>query len=198
MPDWATVYTPENYTQLPWFHPTLDPNLTAAATSWIITPGDALLDIGTGTGNQAAALQQAGFNVTGLDLSAQAVALAQAQYPHVHFLHADFLTCDETLLDGPFAVIVDRGCFHVFNNEARQRYVQRVAQLLAPNGQLWLTCFSHLQPGNTGPYRYSPQQLTAAFAPQLTPISIQHTVLYGQLDPMPKALFARFSKLPVC
>ncbi len=54
-----------------------------------IRPGRTALDIGSGPGHVADALSHAGAEVTGVDFSAEMVAVARRQYPGVTFAEAD-------------------------------------------------------------------------------------------------------------
>jgi cyclopropane fatty-acyl-phospholipid synthase-like methyltransferase len=95
----------------------------------------------------------------------------------------------DTRLDRQFDLIFDRGCFHVLAPERRQEYVRIVSGLLKMGGHLFLKCFSHLQPGEQGPYRFTPVQIREVFGGWLRVLSIQETIYQGTLDPLPRALF---------
>jgi cyclopropane fatty-acyl-phospholipid synthase-like methyltransferase len=95
----------------------------------------------------------------------------------------------DTHLAQQFDFIFDRGCFHVLPPEQRQDYIRIVRDLLKPGGYLFLKCFSHLQPGEQGPFRFSPDQIQEIFRSRLMVLSIKETVYQGTLDPLPRALF---------
>ena len=195
MPDWQTVYTQVPMAQLPWYHPELDPDVKAIATKTALTLPKTLWDLGTGQGNQAALLQQMGFQVTATDFSHSAIALAKQQHPYINFLQDDVLNSQLTnQLTHQFDIILDRGCFHTFDPENRPTYRQALLNRLKPGGQFWLKCFSDLEPGEGGPYRYSEAELLAQFVPPLTVVSMQRSQYFGQLDPYPQAWFAVFQK----
>ena len=63
-----------------------------------------------------------------------------------------------------FDAIIDRGVFHVFDDENRARYVTSLASVLRPGGHCYLICFSDRQPGTCGPRRVSQDELRAAFS----------------------------------
>jgi hypothetical protein len=63
-------------------------------------------------------------------------------------------------------------------------------RLLAPAGWLFVETFSHAQPGEQGPHRFTPDDLRRAFGGRFDVVEIVDTVYQGQLDPYPKALFA--------
>jgi len=56
-------------------------------------------------------------------------------------------------------------------------------------GYLFLKCFSRLQPGEQGPYRFTSEQSREIYGSQLSIFSIKETVYQGTLDPLPRALF---------
>jgi len=188
-PDWHELYRQQPATQLPWYYPELDPDLDRALSKQQLTQGRAL-DLGTGPGTQAFALARRGFSVTGSDLSAEACSLANAEAAR-QGLHIDFVQDDvlASKLQGPFDFVLDRGCFHVLEPSARVGYVETLARLLDARGVLFLKCFSEQQPGEAGPYRLSPADIEATFAPRLAVDTIERTIYQGTLAEPPKALF---------
>lgn len=102
-------------------------------------PPARLLEIGCGVGTNARFFAAAGYEVVGVDLSTTAIdrAVAHADSGAVRFEVLDVLR--EPLPEGPFDVVVDRGCFHVFDaHEDRRTFVDRVATALRPGG-VWLS-----------------------------------------------------------
>lgn len=101
--------------------------------------GGRLLDIGTGTGTQAVALAELGFQVTATDVSEtalrQAQALAAARGLTIETRLDDIVA---TRLEPGFAVICDRGCLTLLPEKNFDRYAATVARLLAPGGLLLL------------------------------------------------------------
>jgi len=149
-PNWEELYRSDTVEALPWYWPTIDPDLEAALARHGVDAGRAL-DQGTGPGTQAIALAERGFTVTATDVSPAALAYAArkaiARGITVTFVEDDVLA---PRLDGPFDVIFDRGCFHVIAPEMRSKYVEVVHRRLAPSGWLFLKTFSHLQPERRG------------------------------------------------
>ena len=186
---WEDLYQVHPVEEMHWFYPALDPDLAAALEQLAIRRGR-FLDLGAGPGTQAIALARCGFDVTGADVSITAVrkarVRARAAGVRVRLLHDDILF---TKLQGPFDCILDRGCFHVLMPGSRPNYVQSVHRLLASSGLLFLKCFSHRQPGSAGPFRFTPEEIAAAFREGFDVVSIRDTVYHGNLDPSPKALF---------
>lgn len=193
-PDWEQLYQEQAVETMPWFHEALDPDLERALPQLNLTQGTAL-DLGTGPGTQAIALARLGFRVTATDLSATAVEKAKEKTQDakldILWMQDDILNSQ---LDRQFNLIVDRGCFHVLPPQRRQDYVSVVASLLEPSGYLFLKCFSTLETRESGPYRFTADEIEAIFQSHFRLISTEETRYYGTLDPMPKALFCILEK----
>lgn len=103
------------------------------------------IDMGCGAGNYAIYLASVGFDVTGVDISPSAIALAEAKAKEKG------VTCRFTAADvlGGLAEITDTFEFaydwsllhHVFPND-RMQYVETVHRLLIPGGKYLSVCFS--------------------------------------------------------
>ena len=68
--------------------------------------------------------------------------------------------------------VIDSGVFHVFDDDARARYVTSLASALRSGGTCYLMCFSDRQPGDSGPRRVRQDELRAAFSDGWTVASI--------------------------
>lgn len=195
-PDWSHFYDQMPVEKMPWYHPTLDADLAAALAETTLSGGKGL-DLGTGPGTQAIELARRGYAMTGSDLSESAVRQAAERGAQlgvsVTWIADDILA---TQLTGPFDFVLDRGCFHVLPPDTRAQYVQTVAELLGPEGTLFLKCFSRLQPSEIGPYRFIPEQVREIFSPRFELVSIHESVYEGQLEEWPKALFAVLKRTP--
>ncbi|QDU40303.1 Glycine/sarcosine N-methyltransferase [Maioricimonas rarisocia] len=189
MPDWSTLYSEQPVEELPWFHEALDPDLERALEEWP-PPGPVFLDLGTGPGTQAIELSRRGFDVIGADISRAAIEQAShraaVEDASLAFIQDDILN---SKLQGPFDAILDRGCFHIFDENDRVAYVHAVARLLPRNGLLYLKCFSSDQPGDDGPYRFSRDEIAEAFHPAFELLAADATVYHAVRRPMPQALF---------
>ncbi len=190
-PDWDELYRTGEIEKLPWYWPSIDPDLDAALTNHAIVSGKAL-DIGTGPGTQAIALARRGFDVTATDVSPAALEYAARKAhetgAHVTFARADILGGGVAL--GSFDLIFDRGCFHVIAPEHRTDYARALRRLIAPSGLFVLKTFSHLQPGTQGPYRFTPDAISECFRAEFDILDVHETVYQGQRDPYPQALIA--------
>jgi cyclopropane fatty-acyl-phospholipid synthase-like methyltransferase len=193
-PDWKQIYQDREVETMPWFNPDLDADLERALTDLNLNAGT-VLDLGTGPGTQAIALVERGFSVTASDISEAAIAraegIAKEQGLDITWKQDDILN---STLNQQFDFVFDRGCFHVFSPEQRQNYIRTLNNLVKPKGYFFLKCFSHLQPGEEGPYRFTPEEIREIFTPHFNIHSIQETVYQGTLDPLPRALFSVLEK----
>ena len=193
--NWEELYRDKEVETMPWFNPDLDPDLDRTLNHLNLGAAT-VLDIGTGPGTQAIALAEKGFQVTAIDLSVTAVKNAEIKAKekglNIIWRQEDILN---PKLDVQFDLVVDRGCFHVFDPEQRETYVRVVSNLIKPNGYLLLKCFSYKQPGNEGPYRFTPEQIKEIFTNSFKICDIQETVYQGTLETFPQALFCILQKI---
>jgi 2-polyprenyl-3-methyl-5-hydroxy-6-metoxy-1,4-benzoquinol methylase len=192
--NWEALYQEKPVETMPWFNPSLDPDVENALLTLDLSMGS-VLDLGTGPGTQAIALAQRGFQVTATDLSEtairQAAAKATEQGLAISFRQDNILNSH---LDQSFDLILDRGCFHVLPPDSRGAYVQTVANLLKPKRYLLLKCFSDQETREAGPYRFTPEEIQQIFRDLFHLRSVEQTVYQGTLDPLPKALFCILKK----
>ena len=149
-----------------------------------------MFDLGTGPGTQAIALAKRGFEVTATDISETAVTKARRRAGKeevtIEFLRDDIL---ESRVEGPFHLVLDRGCFHVLEPDRRGEYVETVHRLLEPGGHLFLKCFSNREPGDEGPYRIARQEVADLFEPKFDIVSTNDSIFRGKREPPPRAIF---------
>ena len=192
--DWNTYYKDNEVEKMPWYEKNLDHDLENEIISGNLSKGR-FLDLGTGPGTQANQLAKRGFDVTGTDLSENAIEKAKTLSNKVNFLTDDFL--NSKLPDNEFDYIFDRGCFHVFDISQRQKYVEQIKRILKNNGKLFLKCMSIDEknlPDNEAPYKFSKQQIIDIFSNDFDIKSIKDSVFQGTLDQFPKALFVVMKK----
>ena len=97
-------------------------------------------------------------------------------------------------IEGRFDLVIDRGCFHVFEPEQRPFYRDTIHDRLVPGGHLLLKCFSYREPGDEGPYRFTPQMVEEAFVPPFRLRSLEESVFVGKRQPSPHALVCLFER----
>jgi SAM-dependent methyltransferase len=188
-PNWKEIYGQQAAEQMPWYFEALDPDLERALDVQQVGPGRAL-DLGTGPATQAYALAKRGFSVIASDLSEQAIEQARAGAAQrgiaLEAVQDDILA---TRLQGPFDLILDRGCFHVLEPSDRAAYARTVSSLTKQGAWFFLKCFSEEQPGEIGPYQSSPADIESIFRASFEIVSIERTIYQGTLAQPPKALF---------
>jgi len=124
----------------PWDSGITPPELVAVLER--LPPGLAL-ELGCGTGTNAVALAQQGWQVTAIDFSARALAEARRRARHagvpVRFLRRDVTRLHR--LVGPFDFALDLGCFHALGPSAWPKYARTLVRLLRPGAVFLLYTF---------------------------------------------------------
>jgi SAM-dependent methyltransferase len=109
-----------------WTRPFLTPLREAAART--------ILELGCGTGNDAARLAREGYSVTAVDLSAEAIARAQARFgPGVSFLIAD-VALPLPFPDCSFDAVMSNVALHMFPDSVTRSVFAEVRRLVRPGG----------------------------------------------------------------
>lgn len=190
-PDWNNLYRQDVRT-MPWYNEKLDADLEKEIKQREITKGR-FLDLGTGPGTQATQLAKMGFDVTGTDLSENAVQKARKLDGTINFVVDDIL--DSRLEKNSFDYILDRGCFHVLSTDKWDEYCKKIHYILDENGLFFLKCFSIKgKKQDFGPYKFSEKEIRNIFGKDFVIESITDAVFQGTLPFFPKALFAVMSK----
>ena len=115
----------------------------------------AVLDLCCGSGEAAAPWLEAGYRVTGLDISPRALALAAQRHPAM--TRVEGLAEDPPLAEASFAAIQLSVALHEFPRTDRDAVLRSCLRLLQPGG--WLVVVD-LHPA--GPWLRLPQQLFCA------------------------------------
>ena len=125
-----------------------------------------VLDVGTGTGEHPLLFAASGHDAWGVDIVPRAIELARAKAKErgsaARFVVGDALALGA--LGRKFDTATDSGCYHTFEDDEREQYVESLAQALRPGGRVHVLCFSEREPGMGGPRRVTQAELRASFA----------------------------------
>jgi SAM-dependent methyltransferase len=109
-----------------WTRPFLGPLRQAGAHT--------VLELGCGTGNDAARLAGEGYSVTAVDLSAEAISQAQARWgSRARFLVAD-MTQRLPFPDGSFDAVMSNVAMHMFPDSVTRTLFTQVGRLIHTGG----------------------------------------------------------------
>jgi SAM-dependent methyltransferase len=93
-----------------------------------------ILELGCGTGNDAARLADAGYTVTATDLSGEAIGHARARYGSM----ASFIVADMTqrlpFPDGDFDAVMSNVAMHMFPDAVTRALFAEVGRVVRPGG----------------------------------------------------------------
>jgi SAM-dependent methyltransferase len=130
-----------------------------------LAPGRAL-DLGCGTGTDSIFLAQHGWDVTGVDMVPEALALASKNAAAAG-VKGTFVQGDVTRLHdvvhGTFDLLLDFGCFHTLPPELRPLYVDSVSAVAALGATFLLYGFAR-------PPRLAPMQAGVSFGRSARPV----------------------------
>lgn len=154
------IYETIHPESIPWNLTDPPEVLTHLVKEGIITPCKTV-DLGCGIGNYAIYLAKAGFDVTGIDISAEAIRLARenAQKKGVacNFIVGDLCRHwpDNT---GNFGFAFDYEVLHHIYPRFRKKYIENVSGYLKHGAFYLSVCFSVKDPhfGGVGKYRETP------------------------------------------
>ena len=109
-----------------WTEPFLGPLREAGART--------ILELGCGTGNDAARLAAAGYSVTATDLSGEAIDQARARHGSMAtFMEAD-MARPLPFPDGGFDALMSNVALHMFNDRLTRAVFAEVGRLVRPAG----------------------------------------------------------------
>ncbi|WP_158056343.1 class I SAM-dependent methyltransferase [Halorussus halophilus] len=126
-----------------------------------------VLDVGCGTGTEAIYLAEQGYEVVGVDFSAEAIGRANEKATSrerdldVTFRVGDVLDLRDEA--GSFDTVVDSGLFHALQDDQRERYADELARVLRSGGSAFVLSFGEDAPEGGGPRPVSESDVRAAF-----------------------------------
>lgn len=167
-PDIDTIYRTMPLEKIPWHCEALPEALIRLVAEERVRPCRTI-DLGCGAGNYAICLSGMGFDVTGVDSSKTAVALARNQTLQrgalCRFIVADLLG-DLHEVPGTFDFAYDWEVLHHIFPVDRETYIRNVHRVLRPGGLYFSASFAESDPqfGGTGKFRTTPIGTTLYFS----------------------------------
>ena len=105
-----------------------------------LSPGDRILDLACGGGDQSKLLAKKGYDILGIDIAPSLVDYARNQFKE-QGLKGEFIVGDMTKFDydGEFnAVLILSGSFGFFDDNTNQEVLERISKALKPGGKLFI------------------------------------------------------------
>lgn len=110
-------------------------------------PTGRALDLGCGTGTESIYLARHGWEVTGLDLTPRALAIARQRAARAdvspRFLLGDTTRLRDTGAGEGYDLLIDYGCYHTLPLDRREAYAEGVSEAAAPGATFLLLGFAH-------------------------------------------------------
>jgi 2-polyprenyl-3-methyl-5-hydroxy-6-metoxy-1,4-benzoquinol methylase len=144
-----------------------------------------VLDAGCGTGEHALMAAARGLEVTGFDVAATVIAIANTK-ARDRGLTARFLelnALDLSSLGEQFDTVLDCGLFHVFGDDDRPRFVRELRASMTVGGHYYMLCMSDRQGGDWGPHRIRAEEIRDSFVEGWTVDSIGAAKIDITIDP---------------
>ena len=179
---WEQVYKDNPLSSLPWEEGAPSPQLVELVESSGVKQGR-VLDICTGSGNNAIYLAGKGFACSGIDISATAIEYAREKSAKAG-VTCDFKVGDALALPFPantFDLVFDRGCFHSMAPGQRDAFIKGINSVLKDKGKYQMICFSKKSRRWAGPpYSFSPGDIKKLFTPLFDILFIKEISDNGQ------------------
>lgn len=176
---WEEVYrsTP------PWDIRRAQPAIAELVRSGDFRPGR-VLDVGSGTGDNAIFLAKSGFSVVGIDIVPRAVEIAKERAANqkvvVEFRVGDALKLRSYFSRGEYDSVIDSGLFHSLMDEERPVYARQIDWVLRDGGIYFMLCFSDKEREFSGPRRISKQEIEKTFS-RLFRINYIRDTIFGDI-----------------
>ena len=126
---------------IPWAKLQVNPNLASWIEKDLQGRGKTALVVGSGLGDDAEALAELGFEVTGFDISPTAIAWCQRRFPNtkVNYIVDDLLQPSQ-IGDRQFDFILESYTLQALPASVRPQGMKTIARLLASGGTLLIIC----------------------------------------------------------
>jgi ubiquinone/menaquinone biosynthesis C-methylase UbiE len=150
---------------IPWADLVVNPNLADWLTQKNLQgKGKKALVVGCGLGDDAEALSNLGYQVTGFDISPSAISWCQQRFPNtlVNYVVADALKLEKTW-SNQFDFILESYTLQALPESLRQQIMSNLANYLAPEGILLIICRGRNLEEDAGvspPWRLTKEELS--------------------------------------
>ena len=142
------------------------------------------LDVGCGTGTDAIYLAKNGFNVSAIDISEEAVKIAEtkAQKAEVSIDFRVSNVLDMPFEDGTFEFANDNGCFHSFEGSSSEEsnwkiYIKEMHRVMKPKARYLMKCFSE---EHSNPHRLSQETIRQYFSGNFNILYMRPVMIEGK------------------
>lgn len=159
-------------------------------------PGTRALDVGTGFGDNAAALCRAGYDVTAFDLSPTAVDWAAQRFANlpIRFVAANLLSPPDEWV-GAFDLVSETFTVQALKGDDRQKAFASLAALVRIGGQLLIVARGRLddEPLDPPPWPMTPSELD-----KFKGLSFKETLreeYFDKKDPPRRHFLAAFTRV---
>lgn len=154
------------------------------------------LDVGTGFGDNAAALQKAGYQVTAFDLSPTVIDWARERYRDlpINWVAANLLSPPDAW-QGAFDLVSETFTLQALKGKARQEAMASLARLVKPGGRLLIVARGRLddEPIDPPPWPMTPSELDGFAALGLR--EVLRETFFDKKDPPRRHFLAEFRRL---
>lgn len=142
-------------------------------------PGEAGLDIGTGTGNLAGRMLNQGPFMTGIDQSREMLRTCRRKYPQMHVKLGNFLALP--FADQSFDFVVSSFAFHHLAPDQQQLALEEIKRVLKASGTSRICLTDLMFTDSTHRDAYSSHAAIAGDAEQQRALRERHFPLLGEL-----------------
>ncbi|MDY6833615.1 MAG: class I SAM-dependent methyltransferase [Chloroflexota bacterium] len=113
-----------------------------------LRPGDKVLYVGMGAGEDAVIAAQHGSDITCIDLSPEMIARTRRKFDSAH-LAAEFICCDVMTYNrtGSYDVVIANFFLNIFDELAMKEVLAHLVSLLKPGGKLMIADFAPVKEG---------------------------------------------------
>lgn len=129
---WNTLWSNPSFNP-PWANRSVSVEIVTDFDNGVLPRSGKVLDIGCGTGEVSKWFATQGYITRGIDIALPVIHQARLRHGENEFLkffELDVLT--QKIPNGPFDILIDRGCFHQIPKELHHAYAYQISTCAAP------------------------------------------------------------------